>query len=157
MNSSGSTRTSSRPRDGFFSRAATGRWTCQVRFARARVRAEWLCLQQQAPPEMMTKQSIRTYLRRECPLTTRHTAIRSGDSCGNECRTHSRTELRRDCGPEAEAVTRRSCFLISRSPRVTRVATSITDVRCREYTPALPWIHSDKTPGLTKRPLQQPP
>ena len=28
-----------------------------------------------------------------CPLTTRHTG-RSGDSCGNECRTHSR-ELRR--------------------------------------------------------------
>ena len=43
-----------------------------------------------------------------CPLTTRHTAVRSGNSCGNECRTHSQTELRRGCSPEAEAETRRS-------------------------------------------------
>ena len=43
-----------------------------------------------------------------CPLTTRHTARRSGDSCGNECRTHSQTELRRDYSPEAEAETRRT-------------------------------------------------
>ena len=52
-----------------YSRAATGRGAGRVgcRFARARVRAEWLCQQQQAPPDMMTGQSIRTCLRREVP------------------------------------------------------------------------------------------
>ena len=35
----------------------------------------------------------------ECPLTTRHTTNRSGDSC-EEVAT---TELRRECTPEAEA------------------------------------------------------
>ena len=51
------------------SRAATGRGAGRAgcRFARARVRAEWLCQQQQAPPDMMTGQSIRTCLRREVP------------------------------------------------------------------------------------------
>ena len=69
MSSSGSTRPSSRPPDGFFSRAATGRGAGRAwcRFARARVRAEWLYEQRQAPPEMMTGQSIRTCLRREVP------------------------------------------------------------------------------------------
>ena len=52
-----------------YSRAATGRGAGRAgcRFARARVRAEWLCQQQQAPPHMMTGQSIRTCLRREVP------------------------------------------------------------------------------------------
>ena len=52
-----------------YSRAATGRGAgrARCRFARARVRAEWLCQQQQAPPDMMTGQSIRTCLRREVP------------------------------------------------------------------------------------------
>ena len=50
-----------------------------------------------------------------CPLTTRHTAARSGDSCGGTSADHTRelfmttlTELWRDRDPEAEAVTRRS-------------------------------------------------
>ena len=49
------------------SRAATGRGVGRAgcRFARARVRAEWLHQQQQSPPDMMTGQSIRTSLRRE--------------------------------------------------------------------------------------------
>ena len=55
-----------------YSRAATGRGAGRAgcRFARARVRAEWLCQQQQqqqAPPDMLTGQSIRTCLRREVP------------------------------------------------------------------------------------------
>ena len=52
-----------------YSRAATGRGAgrARCRFARARVRAEWLYQQQQAPPDMMTGQSIRTCLRREVP------------------------------------------------------------------------------------------
>ena len=52
-----------------FSRAATGRGAGRAgcRFARARVRAEWLCQQQQAPPDTLTGQSIRTCLRREVP------------------------------------------------------------------------------------------
>ena len=60
-----------------FSRAATGRGAGRAgcRFARARVRAEWLCQQQQAPPDMMTGQSIRTCLRREVPeVPTDHEA-----------------------------------------------------------------------------------
>ena len=56
---------------------------------------------------MLVNQFERACVER-CPLTTRHTAIRSGDSCRNECRTHSQTELRRDCSPGAEAETRRS-------------------------------------------------
>ena len=52
-----------------YSRASTGRGAGRAgcRFARARVRAEWLCQQEQAPPDMMTGQSIRTCLRREVP------------------------------------------------------------------------------------------
>ena len=52
-----------------YSRAATGRGAGRARYrvAQALVRAEWLYQQQQAPPDMMTGQSIRTYLRREVP------------------------------------------------------------------------------------------
>ena len=35
---------------------------------------------------MMTGQSMHSCLRREVPLTTRHTAKRSGDSCGESQR-----------------------------------------------------------------------
>ena len=67
--SSGSTRPPRKASRWFFSRAATGRGAgcARCRFARARVRAEWFCQQQQAPPDMMTGQSIRTCLRREAP------------------------------------------------------------------------------------------
>ena len=43
-----------------------------------------------------------------CASTGKSTmATRSRNSCGNECRAHSQTELRWDCSPQAEAETRR--------------------------------------------------
>ena len=48
-----------------YSRAATGRGAGLARCTR--VRAEWLYQQPQAPPDMMTGQSIRTCLRRKVP------------------------------------------------------------------------------------------
>ena len=75
------------------SRWGYSRWTCSVRSARER----------ETTRTGSTRHADRSINQCEhvcvekCPLTTRHTAIR-GDSCGNECRTHSQTELRRDLG-----------------------------------------------------------
>ena len=90
-----------------YSRAATGRGAgrARCRFARARVRAEWLCQQQQAPPDMMTGQSIRTCLRRGPRGTQPYAA---GTAAGMSVVRTLERELRRDCSPEAEAETRRS-------------------------------------------------
>ena len=84
----------------------TRRWTWPVRSARAR---ETTRTGSTRHADRSINQSSRTCLRREVPTDHEaHTATRSGDSCGNECRTHSQTELWRDCSREAEADTRRT-------------------------------------------------
>ena len=115
----------------FASSALARRWTCEVQSCTStEKRVERLYQQEQAPPDKQTGQSIRACLRREVPTDHEahsqsfngsapwklkrkkkkpyHGKRRSGDSYGNECRTHSRvdttlTELRRDRDPEAEA------------------------------------------------------
>ena len=91
--------------DIFASSDRTRRWTCQVQVCASTGKSRM------APPTTTgsTRHDQFEHVCVErCPLTTRRTAIRSRNSCGNECRAHSQTELRRDCSPEAEAETRRS-------------------------------------------------
>ena len=72
----------------------TRRWTCSVRLARARER-------EQAPPDMLTSQQCEHVCVESCPLTMRHTAKRSGDSCGESQRLRFGAE--HDCD-HAQAV-----------------------------------------------------
>ena len=83
VNSSGEHKTIHKASRWGYSRAAAGRGAgrARCRLARARKRAEkGLFQRQQAPPDMQTGQSENACLRREVPLTTRHTARRTRES-----------------------------------------------------------------------------
>ena len=77
MNSSGSTRPSSRHRDGYIreQRPDAALDLLGAGLREHGIRAEWLYQQPQAPPDMMTGQSIRTCLRREVPTEHRVTTV----------------------------------------------------------------------------------
>ena len=77
------------------SRAATGRGAGRARCGLHEHGKE----QEQAPPDMMTGQSMQTCLRREVP--TDHQAHRQAQR--RQLRRVTKTELRRERTPEAEA------------------------------------------------------
>ena len=99
---------SKRPREGDIREQrpnARGAGRAGCRLARARVRAEGL-YQQDQPVNQLEHVCVE-----RCPLTMKHVAKRSGDSCGSERRSHPRakttlTELWRGRDPEAEAGSR---------------------------------------------------